>query len=376
MLDAAARFIDERYSNFSTTRFHLSAFSKVSSCIRRTVERVLYRDVQLDFTGWKGRKHPKWPAGSLRLLLFTLEERPELARYVHGASLDYQLSSDSCLLDLALEQFLAQVPNLKTLFLAQCPLALWDLPFRNISTFATAFAPGILGSILEQFPKLQQVYLRDCHVMSFSLDLPKHNLQTIRFDSSHDHAVAHFSRALSLCSDTVCHLEIRFIGGFLHPSPFFTPRMASLECSLGTNLRSLRLHNISVFSHLDSGYAQLLQNLPLLQDLHVSHHACFDSSAFSILPVSLRTLMVSDYHGYWEVRDGDADKNTFLLAMAKCISMSRRNMTNVIASDGGGACNIYDLSPLITVCEMERIAFLDVGEGEPFIRIFCEFLTK
>jgi hypothetical protein len=371
VLEAAARFIDERYSDFCTARFWLSAFSKVCSSVRKTVERILYRDVQLDFTGWKGRKHPIWRSGSLRLLLRTIEERPELGRFVHGASLDYQLCSEPGPLDLGLKQFLTLTPNLKTLFMAQCPLVLWDIRPLNISTFATTFAQGILPSILGQFPTLQNIHLRDCHVMSFSLDLPKHTLRTVRFDSSHDHAAAHFSRALTLCFDTVQHLDIRFIGGFLQPAPFFSPRSPSLKCSSNTNLRSLRLHNISVFSNIGSGYAQLLQNLPALQELHVSNHMCFSPSAFSILPASLQKLTISDYYGYWEMRREDADSNAFLLALAKSISRSPRKMAHIIVSNGH-KWSRHDLGPIAAACELEGIKYSDVDDKNGFVQISCE----
>lgn len=369
-IEAAARFIDERYSDFCVARFWLSGFSKVCSSVRKTVERVLYREVQLDFTGWKGRKHPIWRAGSLRLLLRTFEERPELGRFVHGASLDYQLYNEPGPLDLGLKQFLMLTPNLKTLFMAQCPLVLWDLPPLNISTFATTFAPGILPSILQQFPKLQNIHLRDCHVMPFSLDLPKHNLRTVRFDSSHDHAVVHFARALTLCFDTVHHLDIRFIGGFLQPAPFFAPKSPSIKCSLNTRLRSLRLHNISVFSHVGSAYAQLLQNLPALQELHVSNHMCFDPLAFSVLPSSLRKLTISDYYGYWEMRPEDAG-NTFLLALAKSINISPRKIRHIVGANGR---NTHDLSPVVAACELEGIKYSDVDDKNGFVQIFCEWL--
>lgn len=371
VLDAAARFIDERYSDFCTARFWLSAFSKVCSSVRKTVERILYREVQLDFTGWKGRKHPTWRSGSLRLLLRTIEERLELGRFVHGASLDYQLFSDPGPLDLGLKQFLTLTPNLKTLFMAQCPLVLCDIPPLNISTFATTFAPGILPSVLEQFPKLQNIHLRDCHVMPFSLDVPKHKLRTIRFDSSHDHAVAHFARALTLGCDTVHHLDLRFIGGFLQPAPFFSPRSSSLKCNSNINLRTLRLHNISVFSHVGSAYAQLLQNLPALLELHVSNHMCFDPSAFSILPSSLQKLTISDYYGYWEMQRGDGDNTAFLLALAKAINMSARKISHIVASNGR-KWDLYDLSPVSAACQLEGIKYSEVDDENGFVQIFCE----
>lgn len=378
VLEAASRYIDDRYSDFSQARFTLSAFSKVSSSLRKAVERILYRDVQLDFTGWKGRKHTKWPAGSLRLLLRTLEERPDLGRFIYAAALDYQLSTESSALEDGLELFLELTPNLRTLFLGQCPLALWDFPLLKTLTFATTFAPGILPSILEQFPKLQNLYLRDCHVMGFSVELPPHNLHSVRFDSSHDQAVAHFSRALSVCSDTVHHLDIRFLGGLLQPSPMFARRHPGLIKPPATNLRSLRLDNLSVFSHVDSAYAQLLQSLPALQELRITNHTCFLPDAFSILPPSLRKLTISDYYGYWEPRspyhEVEHQNFNFLMALSKAMTMSTRKIASVVAATGRGNHSL-DLASIATACTREHIEnYTEIEENDAFVEITCTCL--
>lgn len=346
------------------------------------MERILYRDVQVDFTGWKGRKHTKWPAGNLKLLLRTLEERPELGRYVHAAALDYPLSSKSGEVEKGLETFLGLTPNLKTLFLGQCPLALWDFPLLKISTFATTYAQGILPSILEHIPKLENLHLRDCHVMNFSSSaIPPHRLRKVRLDSSHEHAVAHFLRALSLCADSVHHLDLRFLGGLLQPSPVFTPKAPALKVpSAASNLRSLRLDNISIFTHTNSGYAQLLQSLPVLQVLHVTNHSCFSPGAFSILPPSLCTLTVSEYYGYWEpmrdvvLPDSEPKNEAFLTALSMCITASWRKVSSVVGS-AGKQNDPSDLVVISSACALEDEGiFKQVDEDIAFVRITCQFV--
>ncbi|RDB24226.1 hypothetical protein Hypma_008591 [Hypsizygus marmoreus] len=374
-LEAASRYIDDRYSEFSQARFELSAFSKVCKPLRRIVERILYRDVQVDFTGWKGRKHTKWPAGSLKLLLRTLNTRPELGHFIYAAALDFQLLSDSKELERGLERFLLFAPNLKTLFLAQCPLSLWDVPpLPKTVTFATTFASGMLPRILEQFPGLQNLYLRDCHVLGFTpLDLPPHKLQTVRLDSNHEHAVSHLRRTLALCADTVHRLDIRFIGGLLQPSPTFTPRMSGLRSPSVSNLRSLRLDNISVLSHPRSGYAQVIQSLSALEELHVSNHSCFSPHAFGVLPPTLRTLSSSDFYGYWEkprLRDLAQNKeDPFVVAVAECVTMSKRRIAHVVLAIGREPNQCYDIKPLLVACALERIGFKFVDRKEAYLEV-------
>ncbi|KAG6853643.1 hypothetical protein C0991_002611 [Blastosporella zonata] len=375
VLNAASRYIDDRYSDFADARLCLSAYSKTCSTLRSVVERVLYRDIQLDFTGWKGRKHTKWPAASLKLLLRTLETRPQLGRYIHAAALDYQLSTESKALEDGLEKFLELTPNLKTLYLGQCPLALWNFPHTKITTFATTFAPGILPSILNHFPKLENLYLRDCHVMGFSLDLPSHNLKSIRLDSNHDHAAAHFSRALVLCANTVEYLDIRFIGGLLHQSPSFTPRIPNIPPPPAMNLRSLRLDNISVFSHVDSAYTQILQNLTQLEHLHVSHHSSFQIGAFTVLPPHLRRFTTSEYYSCWESRPVMAEpyerNKEFMISFAECIVRTELKISRVVLSPGSERDDC--LTYVLEVCKVEKIETSQVEDSKEFIEVFCEF---
>ncbi|KAG6863838.1 hypothetical protein C0993_010172, partial [Termitomyces sp. T159_Od127] len=372
VLDAASRYIDDRYSDFADTRFSLSAYSKTCAKLRPIVERVLYRDVLLDFTGWKGRKHTQWPAASLSLLLRTLRKRPQLGRHVRGAALDYQLSTESQTLEDALEEFLEFTPNLKTLYLWQCPLALWNFTPLKITTFATTYAQGIIHSALVHFPKLENLYLRDCSVMNFSLDFPRHNLKSVRLDSNHHNAVSHFSRALALCSRTVEHLDIRFIGALLHQSPEFAPKIDHVPPALATNLRSLRLDNLSVFSNLDSAYAQLLQSLTTLEHLHVSHHGCFSPRAFTILPPRLRRLTVSDYHSYWESRPTKPlERNRlFMTRFGSCFMFSPLKISKVVASPGRDDDGTLQL--VFEMAAFEKVKFHQVEGSTAFIEVFCE----
>ncbi|KAJ7091906.1 hypothetical protein B0H15DRAFT_834512 [Mycena belliarum] len=361
-LDAAALYISEKYSDFSEARFSLSALSQVCSSVRHATERILYRNIQLDFTGWKGRKHTGWPAGSLRLLLRTLQQRPELGRYIYIAALDFQLSStDSEVSEKALEEFLLRAPNLTHLFLSQCPVALWDFSATRLAGFATTFAPGILPSLLEGLPALRDLHLRDCHVMALAGTLPSHRLRHIRLDSSHENASAHFARVLTICGNSVEALDVRFIGGLQLPAPLFfgesQPRKG------GDAIRTLRLDNLSVLSHLSSGYAHLLHDLPMLQHLHVSHHASFASGAFSVLPASLLSLTVSAYYGLWTPEPA---KKGFMASLARCISISTLEIAGVEAASE----DAEEMEPVVAACKTEKILFKEVKGSRPFVTVF------
>ncbi|KAJ6507125.1 hypothetical protein C8R47DRAFT_1100418 [Mycena vitilis] len=368
LMDAAAFYISEKYSDFSEARFALSALSQVSVDLRHAVERILYRNIQLDFTGWKGRKHTGWPAGSLRLLLRTLEERPELGRFIHVAALDYQLSStDSEALEQGLEEFLLRTPKLTHLFLSQCPVALWGLPAKHLTGFATTFAPGILLSLLEHLPALQDLHLRDCHVMALVGDLPSHNLRRLRLDSSHEYASAHFARVLTICGASVHDLDVRFIGGLQLPAPCFLAE-APFPHMGGGAVSTLRLDNISVLSHLSSGYAHLLRDLPALEHLHVSHHAPFAPGAFRMLPASLRSLTASEYYGLWSPEPA---KKGFVAALAACISISTKEVARVEGSSGRKLDERWDLLPVVEVCRTDRILCEEIVDPYHFVTIFC-----
>ncbi|KAJ7782317.1 hypothetical protein DFH07DRAFT_790133 [Mycena maculata] len=371
-LDEAALYISDKYSDFSEARFHLSALSKVSSGVRNAVERILYRNIQLDFTGWKGRKHTGWPAGSLRLLLRTITERPELGRYIYTAALDYQIGSTNCeVLEAGLEQFLARTPNLTHLFLSQCPLAMWGLPSQHLEGFATNFAPGILPSLLEHFSVLKDLHLRDCHVMALSGALPPHELRRVRLDSSHENASGYFARVLTICGNSVHDLDVRFIGGLQLRAPLFLPE-AVVSPGGGSAIRNLRLDNLSVLTHLASGYAQLLREIPALEHLHVSHHAPFASGAFGVLPPSLLSLTASAYYGLWTTEPG---KEGFMTALAGCISMStKKEVACVEASSGNEKDERQDLQPVIAACKTERLLFEKIEVPTAFVTVF--FGTK
>ncbi|KAJ7446904.1 hypothetical protein B0H11DRAFT_2083753 [Mycena galericulata] len=369
LMDTAALYISYKYSDFSEARFHLSALSQVCSALRNAVERILYRNIQLDFTGWKGRKHTGWPAGSLRLLLRTLEARPELGRYIYTAALDYQIgSTDSEVLERGLEEFLKRAPKLTHLFLSQCPVAMWDLPAKHLAGFATTFAPGILPSLLESLPALKDLHLRDCHVMALSGALPSHNLRRIRFDSSHENASGYFARVLTICGNSVHDLDVRFIGGLQLRAPLFLPDAMGLHRGGGT-LRTLRLDNLSVLANLSSGYAYLLRDLPALEHLHVSHHAPFASAAFNMLPASLLSLTASAYYGLWVA---EPTKTGFMDALAGCISMSTMSIAHLEASNGEEADARQDLQPVIAACKTEHLLFEKVEAALAFVTVFCE----
>ncbi|KAJ7497754.1 hypothetical protein FB451DRAFT_1212636 [Mycena latifolia] len=197
--------------------------------------------------------------------------------------------------------------------------------------------------------------------MALSGTLPPHQLRRIRLDSSHENASAHFARVLTICGDSVHDLDVRFIGGLQLRAPFFF-RDAQTRKG-GNSIRTLRLDNSSVLSHLSSGYAGLLRDLPVLENLHISHHAPFESSAFSVLPPCLLSLTASAYYGLWTPASA---KNGFMAAFASCISMSTREIARVEAASESAE----DLEPVITACKTERISFTKIEGCRPFVTVF------
>nr|GAT60450.1 predicted protein [Mycena chlorophos] len=396
-MDEAALYISDRYHAFSEARHPLSALTRTCWTLRNALERILYRNIQLDMTGWKGRKHTGWPAGSLRLLLRTLEARPDLARFIHVAAIDYPLTSDAADLEDGLKRFLAATPYLKFICLAQCPLAFWDHRIWHLKGFATAFAPGILPSVLEDLTSLDEVHLRDSQVMSLNGSLPGHNIRRVRMDSSHENAALYFARLLTIFRSTLVDLDVRFIGGLQQRVPLFLNLgNAAYLHSGGHNLRYLRLDNVSVLSHLESGYAFTLRGLPALETLHVTHHAPFAPAAFSMLPPSLSILTASQYYGLWA---SERVKEGFPAAFGQAISMSTREILRV---EGSGVVleqppsssprkrkksgseeeeekekekkereRKLDIRPVVEACKLEGILCDEVMDAAgPFLRVF------
>ncbi|KAJ7602346.1 hypothetical protein DFH06DRAFT_1152837 [Mycena polygramma] len=344
IMDVAADYVANKFSDFSEGRFNLSALSRTCSRLRYVVERILYRNIQLDFTGWKGRKHTRWPAGSLRLFLRTLKKRPELGRFVRIAFLDFQLSSDDPRpLEFGLEKFLNFTPKLTHLFLSQTPVALWTMPTKHLIGFATTYAPGILLSIIKDLPVLEDLHLLDCHMMALAGDIPHHNLKRLRLDSSHKHASPHFARILNICGSSVHDLSIHFFGGLQFPTPYFDSQIYPTH-SGGSAIRTLHLDNISVLEHPSSTYARLLHDLPSLEHLHISHHGVFAPEAFHILPQSLRSLTTTKYYGLWRFASA---KRGFIPALASCIAKSTRKILQVKASEGNDIDKHNNLSTLV-----------------------------
>ncbi|KAF7297298.1 Yae1-N domain-containing protein [Mycena indigotica] len=395
LMDMAALYISDRYHDFSEARHPLSALTSTCWFLRSALERVLYRNIQLDLTGWKGLKHTAWPAASLKLLLQTLETRPELASYIHVAALDFPLTADSVVIEEALDKLLSATTNLKFLCLAQCPLAFWDHRIKHIKGFATSFAPGILPSILEDLSSLEELHLRDSHVMSLNGSLPRHKIRRARMDSSHEHASAYFCRLLTIFGATLLDLDVRFIGGLQQRSPLFLADRFGAKNSHfgGQNLRFLRLDNISVLSNVSSTYAHILRGLPSLEMLHVTHHAPLAPSALGMLPASLRVFTTSEYYGLWTAEKA---KDGFLTAFAACIEMRPREIVRVEGSSGvktGEPQGItmklskkereakekrdkerdakLDIAPVMTVCVAEGLPFNEVEDAAgPFVRVF------
>ncbi|CAK5265427.1 unnamed protein product [Mycena citricolor] len=365
VMDAGAYFVADKYHDFAEARFSLSSLTKVNKFLRSALERLLYRNILVDFSSWKGRKHTAWPAGSLVLLLQTLHERPELGTYVHIAAVDFQNCTDGKRIEDALQLFLLRCPNLNHLFLSQCPVAFWTwtAPISRLTGFATAFAPGILMTLFPSLSSLRDLHLRDCHVMALQGPLPSHNIKRLRLDSSHEDASAHFNRVLTICADSVTELQVRFIGGLQLRAPRFTER-AFIRPG-GDKIHTLRLDNLSVLSHPASGYAQLLRDMPALEHLHLSHHGVFARNAFRALPDSLTSLTVSEYYGLWA---SEHSKKGFVAGLAQSVLTSGLPIARV---EGANVRKKEEMKPLIDACREREILFEKIGKAaaDDFIRV-------
>lgn len=86
--NAIDMYFEDAFTEVSTARIDLSSFSQVCFAVREPVERILYRNIQLECSEWEGFEGPSL-AGSLRLFLRTLDQRPQLGRLVRSAALDW-----------------------------------------------------------------------------------------------------------------------------------------------------------------------------------------------------------------------------------------------------------------------------------------------
>ena len=388
----AACYLWDNCTDFSRTRFDLSSFSKVCTWVRWPVERVLYRDIHVHFDGWNGidiSAHPHWRAGSLHLLLRTLEGRMDLRGCVKSVQMDwheevYELEKeDLVLVKNALRQFFSRCPSVQRLNIMTFPSHIFSkaAALSQITTVATRGPSlGMFHTIVKTFPVLQDLYLITNH-MGTPTPVVHHQLKKLRIESQIDVACVFW--ALEVCAHITEELHMicsGYVFGSRPVRPTLSPK--GLSPSAGTNLRSLHLvgNELNFLAHPNSTLAQAIRQLPSLQHLHVSRCLSFHAAAFSVLPASLRCLFLSEY-GEWD--DDERSRHIFVVALSHCLAQARR-VVEMVAIHGVTRMALErqvlgDLSPLESVCNDRNIPFhLNIGSNnhrlDAKIRILCKSL--
>ncbi|KAH8829829.1 hypothetical protein DL96DRAFT_1706672 [Flagelloscypha sp. PMI_526] len=373
-LDFASNFVSFGYTAFSAGRFTLSAFSQTCKPIRRITERVLYREPQLDFTGWKGagRKHSRHPGGSLRLLMRTLADRPELAQYIVCAALDYPTSTAPELED-AFEMFIAYATNLKALAMPTWPIDFWEFSgscLDRIDTIAATYQPGLAEAALESLPALKHLFLRDgpTAVRGLKRDV-KHNLKTLVVDSCNVDVTFNLGHCLKIAASSVEELELRFKGSILDRKPLFVRADWRLHASWGEKITKLGLDNLPILmkENLETSFMEFVRALPKLDSIHLSHHGILAPNAFAVLPKNVSLLRLSNYFGVWE-DDSKQDEALFMKCLAEAMEMDKGRVKSILCWPGESA-RFYHQEPIVEFCHNNGVPYVVRSSGEAFIEI-------
>lgn len=300
-------YLGDFCTDFSGTRYDLSALSQVSSSVRSPVERVLYRTIQLDLLGWDGVSVPlkaqHFTGGSLRLLLNTLDKRPELGRLIRTVAIGWFDSSLTAgevgLAEQGLQKFLRYSPRVAKLMIATMPpcQVVEHFSCSNLTSFATRLTSSKtreqLQAILRQFPCLKQL-----HVLGFSSPrdasiMHPHRLEWLGLDGPHQNIAATLLQALKLCSGTVKYLTLRMADK--KTGNYNQPPLAPLTLPEGLALRSLHMDRMNILYHSKCVAAQILQSVPL-HHLHLSGIVPLTPEGWAKLPRTLRSLTISGFY--------------------------------------------------------------------------------
>ncbi|KAJ7701839.1 hypothetical protein B0H17DRAFT_1044898 [Mycena rosella] len=387
-LEATEAFLNEGRTRFSVARFSLSSFSQVCASIRPTVERLLYRDIHLDSIGWTShvqsydtQKHPIWPAGCLRLFLRTLEERPELGRFVRSVNLrwsEYQLSPRTIQEQL---RFLGMCPGLQSLSFSSLPESLLEhlepLDLK-ITSFAAVSPAAHVPRIIQMFPALRHLHLH-IHGDPCSFSVPDHSITGLHLKLVADRDVQELLLRLAFAvprhdvrdfylegKDTRSERNIAVVT-FPRPS---TSMQASVE--------HLRLKNIDPFRPVTINGADYspLAEMTVLRHLHVIRPFLLPPQAFSYLPPNLRSLTFSDYA--LDSKKSSADsKSCFVQLVVECLMANTQNFRLAGIKTYGAMPDdpweLGDLTPMRLLCRKEKVPFIQIGayaDIDPELMIF------
>ncbi|KAJ7120967.1 hypothetical protein C8R44DRAFT_787085 [Mycena epipterygia] len=386
--EATEAFLTEGRTRFSAARFSLSAFSQVCASIRFTVERTLYRDIHLSITGWTfhiptpdTQKHPIFPAGCLRLLLRTLEERPELGRFVRSVDLrwcEYQLAPSTIQEQLG---FLALCPGLQSLSFSTLPQSLLEhleSLSLQITSFAAVSPAANLPRIIRTFPNLKNLHLH-IHGHPSSFSVPDHGISVLHLRLVGDRDLQELLLRLAL---TVPRHDVRDF--YLEGKDTRSEKNIAVvtfprpTASMRACVEHLRLKNIDPFApvRIDGAVYSPLAEMTSLRHLHVMRPFLLAPHAFSFLPPNLRSLTFSDYA--LDSKKSSADsKSCFLESVVECLNINSQTVRLAGIKTYGAAPDdrweLGDLACIRLLCCKERVPFIQIGayaDIEPQLMIF------
>ncbi|KAF7329973.1 Yae1-N domain-containing protein [Mycena kentingensis (nom. inval.)] len=369
--EATERFLTEGATYFSTTRFYLSTFSQVSKQVRSVVERYLYRDIHVDMSGWTGRKHPMYPVGSLQPLLRTLEDRPELHRFVRSVGVQ-GLLTPALASSANLHRFLRRCPGLQSLWFSMLPDDIL-VPLRalqlEISSLAALTSPESIHRVVEAFPHLRNAYLHIRNFEELPMSAPPHRIETMAlrvYAEQRYHAQA-LRQALELPQRA---RDVRVEMFEVRKEPLKTRVVFPVPRHQGiSDVDHLTLVNVDVFTtvKVNEGEYYGLAGLRTLRHLHLVGCFPLPSNAFqsSSLPHSLRSLTFSDYAQDSSL-SAEESKSRFVLSVVEALRLrgegSRKfRGVKTYGARRNDAWELGDLTPLEEYCRMERVPLGQIG---------------
>ncbi|KAJ7617801.1 hypothetical protein FB45DRAFT_932722, partial [Roridomyces roridus] len=368
--EAAAFFLNEGRTGFSETRFALSAFSQVCTYVRPAVERLLYRDIHVDITGWtqhirasETQKLPMFPAGSLRLLLRTLADRPELGRFVRSAYIrwceHYRVPAS---MPEHLKTLLSACPKLHTVAFSSLPQSVIEYlePLNLPITSLAAVSPAeTLPSVIRAFPALRSLQLHIHGQPPETMSIPAHNITSLHLKLMAEDGCAPESELLPLAY-TVPHGNVPYVYLESETEMALTPPPEAMQSSV----EHLRLKNIDPFTpvHIDGVMCSPIGSLTNLQHLHVMRSSsslpihAFD---FDVLPPNVRTVSFSDY-AVTHKMSAAASKSVFVQGVVQALKSPRsRRLAGVMAYGAvpNDSWDLGNLKPLRDLCRKARVPF-------------------
>jgi hypothetical protein len=416
----AEAFLLDYYTSFTSRRKDISALSQTCSFVRKPVERILYQDVHLDFSGWHklcaredsndsgdpendsddmwcGSSPKDWP-GSLPLLLRTLDQRPDLRIYVRSALLGWfgeHISSISPM-DLsrkhgAMIQLFERCPRLQRLAIPDLPPieVIAKLSAAQITTLACRYHPFRVPAMVEKLPLLRNLHCVDSerwnHPSSPPSTVPRHNLTILELHGEGNDEMAFFIQALELCTVSVQELRITY----RKDKATIGIAVPCLNPNVGKSIVTLRIKGLCaskglcILNRTGSEIGQIFHNLPALQHLHLTHHLPLTPESFTPLPRGLRSLTLSNCGiAGW----GDRyTRDDYIRALVYCLQSPAgrsRNIIKIIAVgvEDANSNILGDLQPLRQFCDTQKISFLQEGGGPNYyynaaIKIICELMT-